>query len=90
METKINTDSLDAYRKTYKLRLAQGKQSDRKSIEVTIPYEVIEKEARKRGLTIEEFIKKFQAVAQYNSFEGVLYNFEEIPRGIKNNNRGKK
>lgn len=69
----------DSYRKTYRLRLAQGK--DRKSIEVTFPYEVIEKESRKRGLTIQEFIDQYQAVAQYNGFEGVTYTFEERQNG---------
>lgn len=66
----------EAYRKVYKFRLAQGK--ERKSIEVTFPYEVIDKEARKHGLTIDEFIKKYQAVALFNGFEGVTYIFEEI------------
>ncbi|MBA7554733.1 hypothetical protein ES705_47364 [subsurface metagenome] len=39
---------------------------------------VIEREAERRGLTIGEFLEQFKAVAQYNSFEGVLYTFEEI------------
>ena len=67
---------LEAYRKTYRLRLAQG--NKRKSIEVTFPYEVIEKESRKHGLTVDEFIKHFEAVAQYNNFDGVIYNFVAI------------
>ena len=67
---------LEAYRRTYKLRLAQG--NKRKSIEVTFPYVVIEKEARKHGLSVDEFIKQFEAVAQYNSFDGVIYNFVAI------------
>jgi len=74
--------SLDeAYRKTYKIRLAQG--SKIKTAEVTFPYTVIEKEARKRRLTVEEFIDKYQIVAQFNNFEGVLYVFEEIPTNGK-------
>jgi hypothetical protein len=66
----------EAYRKTYKLRLAQANRF--KSIEVTFPYEVVDKEARKRGITVEEFIKLFQVVAQFNGFDGVMYHFEEI------------
>lgn len=50
----------------------------RNSIEVTFPYEVVEKEANKNKLSISEFLKRFHAVAQYNNFEGVLYSFEEI------------
>jgi hypothetical protein len=69
---------IDAYRKTYKLRLAQGKNS-KNSYEVTFPYEVVYKESNKRGLTIEQFLKQYQAVAQYNGFDGVLYQFEKKP-----------
>jgi hypothetical protein len=69
--------TLDAYRKTYRLRLAQKGNSTR-SYEVTFPFDVIDKESRKHGLTVEQFVEKYQAVAQYNGFEGVLYNFEEI------------
>ena len=65
------------YRKVYRLRVAVP---GRKSIEVTFPYEVVEKEARNRGLTMDEFINCFQAVAEYNNFEGVIYKFQEIPR----------
>ncbi len=64
-----------ALRKTYKLRVAT---IGAKSIEVTFPYEVVEREARSEGLTIEEFIRKFQAIAHYDSFDGVLYTFERI------------
>lgn len=70
---------LDAYRKLYRIRLAQKGNSSR-SFEVTFPFEVLDKEARKRGLTVEQFISKYQAVAQYNGFDGVIYQFEEIPQ----------
>lgn len=70
---------IDAYKKPYKLRLSQGNRAN--SIEVTFPYQVVEKEARKHGLTVEEFIERYQAVAMYNGFEGVTYIFEEIPNG---------
>ena len=66
------------YRKTYRLRTAVP---GRKSIEVTFPYEVVEKEARSKGLTISEFLNRFQAIAEYNNFDGVIYRFQEIPRG---------
>jgi len=66
---------LVGYRKTYRLRIAVP---GRKSIEVTFPYEVVEKEARREGLTIVEFLSRFQAIAEYDGFEGVLYRFQEI------------
>lgn len=63
------------YRKAYRLRNAVP---GRKSIEVTFPYEVVEKEARCKGLTIDEFLNRFQAICEYDNFKGVLYTFEEI------------
>ena len=65
------------YRKTYRLRTAVP---GRKCIEVTFPYEVVEREARTRDLTIEQFLKRFQAVVEYDSFKGVIYTFEEIEK----------
>ncbi len=63
------------YRKIYRLRTAvPGK----KCIEVTFPYEVVEKEARSKGLTVDEFLNSFQAVCEYDNFEGVVYKFEKI------------
>lgn len=67
---------LVGYRKAYRLRIAVP---GRKSIEVTFPYEVVEKKARSKGLTVDEFRDRFWAVAEYNNFEGVIYRFEEIP-----------
>ena len=63
------------YQKTYRLRIAVP---GRKSVEVTFPYEVVEKEARSRGLTVDKFLERFQVTAEYNNFEGVMYKFEEI------------
>jgi len=65
----------DAYKRRYKMR-ALGENG--LNIVVSIPRVVIEREAEKRGLTITKFLEQFKAVAQYNSFEGVLYTFEEI------------
>lgn len=47
---------------------------------VSIPRVVIEREAEKHRLTIEEFREQFRAVAQFNSFDGVHYTFEEIEK----------
>jgi len=70
---------LIGYRRVYRLRTAVP---GRKSIEVTFPYEVVEKEARSRGLTMGEFLKRFQAVVEYDNFDGVIYRFEEIEREV--------
>lgn len=65
----------DAYQKKYQIRTPVG---GRKSFIVTLPYEVVEREARRRGLTIPEFTEKFQVVASYDNFDGIHYTFEEI------------
>ena len=70
---------INAYRKSYKFRLAQGNKV--KTIEVTFPYEVIEKESRKYNLTISEFISQYNAIAQYDGFDGVVYTFEKVNNG---------
>lgn len=67
------------YRKSYKVRLV-GK--NLAGAEVTMPRIVLEKEARKHGLTVSDFLDQFVAVAQFNSIEGVLYTFER-----KDNNK---
>lgn len=66
------------YRKTYRLRTAVP---GRKCILVTFPYEVVEKEARSRDLTIGEFLSRFQAAVEYDNWKGVVYTFEEIIKG---------
>ena len=65
----------DAYRRPYRLRMAQP---GAKTFEVTFPYEVVEREARKNELSVEEFVKSFQVIAHFNGIEGVVYTFERI------------
>jgi len=72
---------LNGYRKIYRLRVAQ---LGAKSIEVTFPYEVVDREARKHGLNIHEFLKQFHVVAEFDNFEGVHYTFKEMPESITN------
>lgn len=66
----------DVYQKTYKMR-QQGREGQ--NIVVSIPPEIIEKEARKRGLSIDAFVQQFRVIANFNGFEGVLYKF--VPAG---------
>ena len=64
----------DALRKEYAVTVvAKGV----KSLKVTFPYEVVEREARKRGLTLEQFLEHYQVIAQYDSFDGVFYSFSK-------------
>lgn len=66
----------DSYQDSYRLQIAV---TGRKSIKVTFPYKVVEREARKLGLSVTEFLKQYCAIARYNDFSGVVYTFERIP-----------
>ena len=71
----MNTMLENALRKEYQIRVpVEG----RKSFVVTMPYEVVEREARRRNLSLDEFLKRYQVVAHYDNFEGIIYTFEEI------------
>ena len=65
----------DALRKTYKIR---RNVPGRDSVVVAMPFEVVEREARRLGLSVNEFIKQYQVIAEYNSFDGVHYSFEKV------------
>ena len=65
------------YRKTYKIRQISEKMP---VYELTLPRIIVEREARKHGLSVEAFLKQFVAVAQFNSIEGVHYTFERKKR----------
>ena len=66
------------YKKQYKMR-AIG--ADGLNTVVSIPPEVIRREAEKRGLTVPKFLEQFVAIAQYNNIDGVLYTFKERTNG---------
>lgn len=75
----MTQEQIPAYKKEYKVRTI-GKKGT--AYEVSFPQDVIERKARELGLTIEEFLEKYRAVAYYNAFEGVYYRFE--PFAISN------
>ena len=64
----------DAYKRHYKMR-AVGQ--DGLNIVVSIPRLVIKREAEKRILTVGEFLEQFEAVAQFDNFDGIIYTFEK-------------
>lgn len=74
---KSRLELQDTYKRPYKMR-AQGQ--DGLNTVVSIPRQVIAREADKRGISIEEFIRRFKAVAHYNNFSGIFYAFEEIEK----------
>jgi len=73
----MSEKSQNVYEKPYRMRVFKG------NIAVSVPPEVIRKEAKKYGLSVDTFIEQFRLVAQYNSFEGIRYQFV---RGEDNEN----
>lgn len=62
------------YRKTYSLRRAIP---GARSLEVTFPFEVVEQEARSRGMSVDDFIRRFKVIAEYGGVAAVRYSFTE-------------
>jgi hypothetical protein len=48
-----------------------------KNISVDVHYLVVKKEASIRNISIDEFIKRFVTVAEFDNFGGVHYTFKE-------------
>jgi len=68
-----------ALKKTYKMRRNSPGVN---SIVVAMPFEVVEREARKLGLTVDEFIDRYLVICSYDSFDGVHYTFQtEVVNG---------
>lgn len=64
----------DAYAKSYRMRsVGPG------SLEATIPRTIVEREARKWGLSVEEFIKVFQIEYLFDDFGGAFLRFKKRP-----------
>lgn len=49
------------------------------SLEATIPHAIVEREARKHKLSIEEFIKLYQVEYRFNDFDGAFIGFKRQP-----------
>ena len=62
-----------SYKKGYRMN-AVGK--DGATTTVAIPPEVIGRKAEEAGLSSEEFIRRYKAVAHFDNFDGVFYAFE--------------
>jgi hypothetical protein len=79
MKEQIIIDPRLTFSKTYKLRKAG---TGSKTIEVSIPPELIEREARKNNMTVDEFIENFEAVFLFNGLDGTFLKFSR--KGVNN------
>lgn len=64
----------DAYIKSYRMRMVGPG-----SLEATIPRVIVEREARKFKLSVEEFIRLFQVEYLFNDFGGAFLRFKRLP-----------
>lgn len=62
----------DAYAKSYKMRMVGAGSS----LEATIPRAIVEREARRCNLSVEEFIRLYQVQYLYNDFGGAFLRFQ--------------
>lgn len=73
MDGKIVVDRKNGLTKKYRIRVAGSKEY--KTWETTIPAGVIEREARKKDMAVEEFIERYIIQWIYNSFSGLYLEF---------------
>lgn len=62
----------DTYSKTYKIRRVNTKE---RSMETTVPIDIVQRQASKEGVTIDEFLRDFKIEWRYNGFDGILLRF---------------
>jgi len=67
----------DAYVRSYKMR-AVGAGS---SLEATIPRAIVEREARKHNLSVEEFIELYRVEYLFDDFGGAFLRFRQAGTG---------
>ena len=65
----------NTYIKTFRM---QATGADGQTTRVSVPRDVVRKEAKKHKMTIEEFLEKFYIEWRYNSFPGVYGMFIPI------------
>jgi len=75
MNETIQIDDRDVIMKKYRLRRAGAQ---RATIEITLPKEAVEREARRLGITEKEAAEKLVGVWKYNNFRGLHLSFEPV------------
>ena len=62
----------DTYTKTYRM---QATGAAGKTIRTSVPSEIVEKEARRLGMSVKEFVTHYRVMWLYNGFEGAWAKF---------------
>jgi len=81
MSNLISIDDKKAIIKKYKLRTA-GNQGA--TIEITLPKDAVEREARRLGISEDEAVEKLIGVWMFNDFRGLHLHFELKKERSKN------
>lgn len=75
MNETIEIDDKKVIMKKYRLRRVGAR---RATIAITLPREVVEREARRLGISEEEAAEKLFGVWKYNDFHGLHLSFEPV------------
>lgn len=81
MNETIQIDDAKVIMKKYKLRRAGAQ---RATIEITLPKEAVEREARRLGISEKETAEKLIGVWKYNEFHGLHLSFEPVEEPSQN------
>ncbi len=73
MAEEIDTTTM--FKKKYKMRSVG---EDGLNTVVSIPRIVLQREADKQGISLEDFLKNYRAVALFDNIDGVHYIFEKV------------
>jgi len=82
MKETIQIDDTKVIKKKYKLRRVGAQ---RATIEITLPKEAVEREARRLGIGEDEAVDKLLGVWKYNEFDGIHLSFETIEKETPRN-----
>lgn len=63
------------FKKKYKMRSVG---EDGLNTVVSIPRIVLQREADKQGISLDDFLKNYRAVAQFDNIDGIRYTFEKV------------
>lgn len=68
----MEVDTTNLYKKRYALRRPHPQS---KGFEVSIPQLVIERQAAKHNLSVDQFMQQFELECMFNGIDGVMYRF---------------
>lgn len=75
MNAQQTVDLSRALRKRYKMWTLRRGGKEIRTVVSTIPYEVVEREAREAGLSVSDFLDQYDAEFLYDGFAGLHIQF---------------